>query len=343
MIDTAPKVTVCIPVYNRAAYVGAAIESVLAQDFTDFELLLIDDGSTDATVATMRRYTDRRIRLESNDGNRGIPYSRNRALELARGGYIAWLDSDDRMAPRRLARQVHFLDRRPEVTIAGGWLRRFDDASGRFFGIQTKPLVHEQLRATLLFRTSHANTTVMARTALLRAIGHRLEFAVGSDHDLLIRLSRCGHRFANLARVLGYQREHAGRVTKSARTQLLPAKYQLIDSQLRELGIVASQADLERHYLLTRIKPEDWAVEPDYLPWAAGWLMGLLEANRRTRVYSSRALAGIVAATWLETCARGVRTLGLGPVLSSIGRVPWFASGGTCVAENLMFAAGLTD
>jgi glycosyltransferase involved in cell wall biosynthesis len=333
-------VTVCIPVYNRATFIGQAIESVLAQDFTGFELLLIDDGSTDDSIAAIRRFNDGRIRLESNDGNRGIPYTRNRGLELARGAYIAWLDSDDWMAPRRLARQVRYLDRHPDVTLLGGWLRRFDDATGRYFGIQTKPLVHEQLRATLLFRTSHANTTVMGRTAALREVGHRLEFAEGEDHDLMIRLSGRG-RFANLPWILAYQREHPGRITKSSRAKLLLAKYRLIDMQLRNLGIVASQPDLARHYLLTRIKAGDWAAEPDYLRWAALWLHGLLEANRQTRVYSQRALAGIVAQTWIETCARGVRTLGLGKVLANIGRVPWFASGSTCVADNLMYAAGL--
>ncbi len=97
--------------------------------------------------------------------------------------------------------------------MVGGWLRRFDDSQG-LRGIQTKPLVHEQLHATLLFRTSHANTTVMARTAALREIGHDLQFVVASDHDLLVRFAK-RYRFANLPRILAYQREHAGRITKA--------------------------------------------------------------------------------------------------------------------------------
>ena len=335
----APKVSVCIPVHNRAPYIGAAIQSVLAQDFRDFELLLIDDGSTDDSVAVIQRFADPRIRLESNGGNRGIPHSRNRCLELARAPYVAWLDSDDRMAPQRLARQVRFLDLHPDVVMLGGWLRRFDDA-GRFVGIQTKPLVHEQLRATLLFRTSHANTTIMARTDTMREVGHREEFPVASDHDLMERLSR-RFRFANLPRFLAYQREHAGRVTKTSGDKLRQAKYRLIDRQLRALGIVATESDLQRHYLLTRIKQIDWAADPDYLPWAAQWLDDLLVANRRSGVYSQRALTGVVAQAWLETCARGLRPLGIRKVLAAIGRHSWFAPAGTCVADNLMVAAGL--
>jgi glycosyltransferase involved in cell wall biosynthesis len=336
----APKVSVCIPVYNRALYVGTAIESVLAQSFPDFELLLIDDGSTDDSVPVMQRYTDPRIRLECNGVNRGISHTRNRALELARAPCIAWLDSDDRMTPRRLALQLRFLDRHQDVGLLGGWLRRFDD-SGRFLGIQAKPLVHEQLRATLLFRTSHANTTVMARTAVLREFSHAAEFFLGEDRDVLLRLSMSGrHRFANLPRILSHQREHAGRITKSRPASLLESKYRLIDRQLRALGIATTQSDLARHYLLTRIKPEDWVTHPDYLRWAARWLTRLLEANRHAGVYAQHALAGVIAQAWIETCARGVRQLGFTQVLSHVSRVPWLASFGGSVAENLIFAAG---
>ena len=79
---------------------------------------------------------------------------------------------------------------------------------------------------------------------------------------------------------------------------------------------------------------------PDYLQWTADWLMGLLEANRSSRVYPQRSLAGVIAQTGLETCARGVRQLGLGTVLSRIGRVPWLTPFGSSVAENLLVAAG---
>ncbi len=339
MTKAPPRVSVCIPVFNREAYIGAAIQSVLAQDYADFELLLIDDGSTDDSIATIRRHDDPRVRLVCNESNLGIPATRNRALELARGEYLAWLDSDDRMTAGRLARQVRFLDQHPQVCMVGGWLRRFNDA-GRFVGLQTKPLVHEQLRATLLFRTSHANTTVMARTATLRRFGHQLDFTLASDHDLLERLSgRC--HLANLPWILGHQREHLGRATKASRERLLQAKYRLIDRQLRALGITASPLDLQRHYLLTRIKGEDWQAHPDYLQWAAGWLQSLLEANRSSRIYSQRALTGIVAQAWIETCVRGVRPLGLRQVLAGIGRMPWFAPAGTCVADNLMVATGM--
>ena len=85
------KITVFIPAYNREKYIGEAIESILAQSYTDFEILLIDDGSTDRTVEIMRSYTDPRLRIMRNETNLGIPRTRNKGIENARGEFIAIL------------------------------------------------------------------------------------------------------------------------------------------------------------------------------------------------------------------------------------------------------------
>src|SRR4051812_9656174 len=109
-----PKVTALIPVYDREPYVGEAIESILAQTFTDFELLVIDDGSTDRSRDIVRSYRDSRVRLGCNANNEGIPKTRNKGLRLARGEYLAFLDSDDWACAERFARQVTFLDTHPD-------------------------------------------------------------------------------------------------------------------------------------------------------------------------------------------------------------------------------------
>lgn len=96
------KLPYFIPAYNREKYIGDAIDSILAQTFTNYEILLIDDGSTDDTVAIMRSYTDPRLRIIMNEKNLGIPKTRNKGIENARGEYIAMLDSDDRAYPTRL-------------------------------------------------------------------------------------------------------------------------------------------------------------------------------------------------------------------------------------------------
>src|SRR5262245_27160007 len=122
-----PKVSVVMPVYNREKYVGKAIESVLTQTFTNFELLVIDDGSTDRSRAIVQSYVDARIRLFCNDANEGIPKTRNKAIALARGEYIAFVDSDDWVYPERLAKQVAFLDRHGDYVAVGTWTDWMDD------------------------------------------------------------------------------------------------------------------------------------------------------------------------------------------------------------------------
>src|SRR5690349_9865081 len=96
-----PLITVIMPVYNSEAYVGAAIESILAQTLGDFELLAIDDGSSDRSAEIARGYADARVRPVANPANLGVVPTLNRGLELARGQFIARMDSDDRSLPRR--------------------------------------------------------------------------------------------------------------------------------------------------------------------------------------------------------------------------------------------------
>lgn len=332
----APLVTVCIPVYNREAFVGQAIESVLAQDYTDFELLLLDDGSTDGSLEVMRRYQDRRIRLERNDGNRGIPFTRNRALQLARGEYIALLDSDDMMAPGRLVRQVRFLQRNRQIATLGGWVSQVAP-SGKTRRI-VRPLEPGQLRAWLLFRSSHANTTLMARTAALREFGYDGNYPVCEDYELLVRLSR-RYQMANLPRVLTVMREHPGRTTKSASGRVEAAKQSLVSAQLQRLGIDANQADLQRHFRLTRMRTAQWQEWPDYQDWARHWLETLLRRNDVCGEYPRAALAGLVGQVWIATCIQAFSGVGPGSFFNGLRQLPWWGRGLASIAGNVRFAS----
>lgn len=331
-----PRVTVCIPVYNREAFIAQAIESVLAQDFSDHELLLVDDGSTDRSLEIMLSYRDPRIRVERNDGNRGIPFTRNRALQLARGEYLALLDSDDLMVAGRLTRQVRFLQRHPGIATVGGWVRQVD-SSGRARRL-VRPLDPQQLRAWLLFRSSHANSTLMARTAVLREFGYNGQFPVCEDYELLVRLSR-RYRMANLPRVLTIMREHSGRTTRSSTQLVETAKQRLVADQLQRLGISASAADLQRHFRLTRMRSAQWREWPDYFEWARHWLETLLRRNDAAREYPRTALAGIIGQVWISTCVQALGGVGPQAVLEGLRQLPWCARGLASAMGNLRFAS----
>lgn len=125
-----PKVTVAMPVYNDAAYLSEAVDSVLAQTFRDFELLIVDDGSTDGSAGLLDAYADPRIRRITFTENKGRPCARNAALDNAGGEYLAWMDADDIALPQWLEKVTAFLDVHGEVTVCGVWLQRFHEDTG---------------------------------------------------------------------------------------------------------------------------------------------------------------------------------------------------------------------
>src|SRR5207245_444384 len=121
-----PRVTVLLAVHDGEPYVGAAVESVLDQTFGDFEFLIVDDASTDATVAIVESFGDPRIRILRNDTNLGQVPSLNRGLREAQGEYVARIDHDDRCRRDRLERQIAVLDAEPTVAVVGSWLDLVD-------------------------------------------------------------------------------------------------------------------------------------------------------------------------------------------------------------------------
>ncbi len=136
----APLVSVVMPVYNGERFIAEAIESVLGQGYRHFELLIVDDGSTDGTREVIARYRDGRIRLIVQKSNRGLIHSRNNAIAGARGEYIAFLDSDDTACRTRLAKQVAFLESNPDYAMVGAWVDVIDE-QGRLTDI----VVHRAL------------------------------------------------------------------------------------------------------------------------------------------------------------------------------------------------------
>lgn len=190
-----PKVTVLIPVFNRERFVDEAIRSVLEQDFADFELLLVDDGSTDGTPEVLAAWTQRdaRVVVVTSPKNQGIPAALNLGLEHARGTYIARLDSDDLMMPRRLAAQAAVLDAHPEVSLVSS---AYDivDLSGRHLRTWKGDEPPEVMRFVLNFYNAvGGGGQVMFRLADVREEGgYALAFPSSEDYDLWVRLLRRG-------------------------------------------------------------------------------------------------------------------------------------------------------
>ena len=302
-----PRVTVLIPVYNRERYVGTAIESILAQRYTDFELLVIDDGSTDGSLDAVHSYRDKRIRVAHHPRNRGIAATRNEGLALARGEYVALLDSDDYAMPHRLEWQVDYLDRHGTCAAVSGWVI-WVDAANRYLGIdKARALKPEELSAERLFRCPLRTPATMARTAILAAYRFREQFETSEDYDLWSRIA-AHHRIANIPRVLGACRIHSER--RSAKSDTASEhrfRKEVFAEQLRLLGITFTSEDLHGHYLLRRM---GGTFRPDaaYVRWAARWLSTLKRANRAAAIYPEPAFRTVLSEFWLSVCWNGLRT-----------------------------------
>jgi glycosyltransferase involved in cell wall biosynthesis len=296
-----PKVTVFIPVYNREQYIGEAIESILAQTFSDFEILLVDDGSTDASVEKIRWFSDPRIRLVSNDKNLGIPKTRNKGVELARGQYMAMLDSDDRAYPDRLEKQVAFLDSHPEYAQVGSWCRMMDKDGHPLKKIKRQPVLSEDIHAQFLFRCAMSNRSIMARTAILQEYGYRNDFPRCQDYELHVRLAK-KYKLGNIPECLVYGRIHPQQITGQTPDLGDAKKQEIISSQLQELGVTFSPDDFPPHLTLSRMRKSAFIPDADYLTWARTWLLRLQEANKRTLQYAEPAFSSALGEKWLQAC-----------------------------------------
>jgi glycosyltransferase involved in cell wall biosynthesis len=187
-----PKVSVIIPTYNRAELLCSAIESVLKQTFTDFEIIVSDDKSTDHTLNVVKSFKDRRVKYMLNEGNKGPSAARNKAILASQGEYIAFLDDDDEWLPEKLKFQVDLLDKSP-LNICGVYSNRLviDRPSNK---IVSESLQSEKLRGnliSLLTLQNHINTcTVLLRKRYLEEVGLFDEtLSYMEDRDLWIKLS----------------------------------------------------------------------------------------------------------------------------------------------------------
>lgn len=211
-MSRAPKISVLLPVHNGEAYLRPAIESVLGQTLADFELLVIDDGSTDRTAAVVEAFDDPRIRLLRNPANLRLIATLNRGLDAARGEYVARMDADDICLPGRLQAQAAFLDAQRAVGVVGSAVQLID-ADGALDGIMRFPERHGRIRWSLFYQSPLAHPAVMMRKALVAGIGGYNPQALHcEDYELWWRASRLT-QLANLPQPLLQLRKHAGNIT----------------------------------------------------------------------------------------------------------------------------------
>ena len=208
-----PKVSVVMSVYNGERHLREAVDSILSQSLSDFEFIVVDDGSTDDTWEILTSYADPRMMLVRNQENVGLSRSLNRALEMAKGEYIARMDADDVSLPERLGEQVQFLDASQDVGLISCPFIEIDQESHevRLFPL---PATDDHIMANLLSgRNCLSHGATLFRRECVEQVGaYRDQFEFAQDYDLWLRIAE-RYKVANLEQPFYQQRIRPDRIS----------------------------------------------------------------------------------------------------------------------------------
>ncbi|MDF2944229.1 MAG: hypothetical protein K0S01_3087 [Herbinix sp.] len=225
------RVTVIMPVYNAEKYLKIAIDSILNQTYSNFELLLIDDASTDGSADIIKQYDDERIRLVRNKVNMGISGTRNKGLELCSTEYIALLDNDDIATPTRLEKEVQYLDENRDVDVVAGQYWKIDEngeLTNKHTIIRTNP---KYIKAYLMLGNTISNGTAMFRKSFINKFGIRYQnnYYGAEDYKFWVECSLHG-KIVNLDEVFLLYRMGHNNETKRALEQESEERIKAISS-----------------------------------------------------------------------------------------------------------------
>lgn len=223
-----PKVSVVMSVHNGEKYLCQAIDSILCQTFTDFEFIIIDDGSVDGTWDIISSYGDPRVRLIKNAENLGLTASLNMGFDTASGEYIARMDSDDVSLPERLQKQVAYMDEHPETAASGTWAQDIDQ-EGNIVRLRRVPfgkrMAYDFWRPSPLI---HPSTII--RVAHLGDLRYDSRIKYGQDYDLWLTLRR-EYKIDNLPEYLLLYRVHTDSITRIKSAEQLHSAYEVFRRQ----------------------------------------------------------------------------------------------------------------
>lgn len=232
-----PKVSVVMPVYNRQSMVNEAIDSILKQDYGDFEFIIVNDGSTDSTAEILANYNDPRLQIVELPANCGVSISRNIGMKCASGDYIAVMDSDDIAFPGRLTAQVSFMDTHPDVHILGtDAVKIVDGQEVKMRHPQDDAVIKSRLLA--LDGSSMIHPTTMMRASFLRMNSIQYPLSrTDSDHGLWTEAMAAGAKFHLLKQHLLTYRRHDSNITAETGTNLRKLHSDKVQHRIKLLGL----------------------------------------------------------------------------------------------------------
>ena len=290
-----------MPAYNSAPFLREAIDSILNQTFTDFEFIILNDGSTDNSKEIILSYDDPRIVFYDSNVNVGLANIGNKGFELARGKYLARMDSDDVAITDRLKKQFDYMENNGDVAVCGGFFAAFGNKNSVLnfnWVTETDP---EMVKINLLFDGAICHPTVMIRHTVLKESGFRYDpnFDPSDDYKLWVSLSK-NHLVANISdQVLKYRL--SDKQTSNTKNQIQRTrKFEVIKEQLSWLGITPTAVEMRIHDYMFFASP---VLSYDYLPKIEVWIKKLNQANKEFKIYNEQKLSSYLNALYIRNKA----------------------------------------
>lgn len=294
------KVSVLMPVYNAEKYLAEAIDSIISQTFLDWELVIINDGSTDSSLSIINRFTDSRIRLINNETNLGLIKTLNKGIELCRGQYIARMDADDISFPNRFASQVNFMDKNKEYILCGTNAEVID-SEGKETGKVINPTKNTLLQISLLFTNPFIHPSMMICKDVLSNNFLDEKALHVEDYELWTRLAEQG-KIANLELPLLKYRWHGTNVSVKHSEIQEVAKNKIISHQLTKLGIKPTEEELYWHratFQLYSLGKEIPIENQNISNEICNWFSKLTKQNKKLQVYPQADFEAFLWSRWI--------------------------------------------
>ena len=319
-MNTAPKISLIMSVYNGEDYLRDAIESVLNQTFRDFELIVINDCSTDSTGEILNRFAqlDERIKVHTNEVNLRLPLSLNKAIALAQGKYIARMDADDICLPERLEKQYEFMENNPKVALSSCRFMTLKNgviSSGGCGGKSDK----ESIKALLLVTNPILHPGIIAKADAIRNLGYDKNFTCTEDMELWTRFVMAGYDIEIMPEYLMIYRLHDKQITE---TTLEKQHKEVVAIQKNYCGklLGVMNPEQEEFYIKGIYFRENTDIGKfcEFYKW-------LKKANRKTKAFNEDALSYAMFEILAEYKRKGISKAKLIKAMLTFG-VPYLAA-----------------
>lgn len=277
-----PLVSVNMPIYNGERFIKEAIQSVLDQTFSDFELIIINDGSTDNTVAIIEEFKDSRIRLVNNSKKTGLAHVRNKAILESKGKYISLLDSDDIAYTNRFNLQVDFLNKNPSHCLVCGWTDIID-ANGNITGQEYFNYSDNEIASALFFHNCISQSSVMLRKSMLPSTApYHPAFPPAEDYHLWVRMAK-SHPMHIIKQPLIKYRVHSTNTSAIKQEQDNSPEYAILAFQCENLGLFGFSNDELGLQLALVFKC--YSNDREFLIKLNTFYQKVIQANRQSKIY----------------------------------------------------------